>query len=115
MKWLRFGAGPLALLLWLGSVGVAMVEIVVVRDLVLRLFVFIVSQGGQFPRRVENAYWSGATLSNIVVLILGVAVAIFAIATGEYHSRRVGTSQSWKLFGWTFAVQLAIFVLAYFL
>lgn len=115
MNWLRYGAGPLTVFLWLASVGVAIVEIVLVRDLVLSLFVFIVSEGGQFPRWVENAYGSGATLSHITVLILGIGVVVFAIATGEYHSRHAGTSRSWRLFGWTFGVQLAIFMLAYFL
>jgi hypothetical protein len=112
MKWLRYGAGPLTALLWLVSVVVALVEIILVRDLVLSLFVYIVSEGGRFPRWVENAYWSGAMLSNIVVLILGVAVVVFAVATGEYHSRHAGAARSWRLFGWTFGVQLAIYLLA---
>jgi hypothetical protein len=115
MTWFqRIGVGLLAVILWLLSVGGAIVAIVFVRDLVLLIFALIVSRGGQNLQRLDNAFWSGAILSNVSVLILAVAVVIFAVATGEYHSRHVGTRQSWKVFGWTFAVELAIFLLAYF-
>lgn len=50
-----------------------------------------------------------------LVFLLGLAFLIFFIATSEYHRKRVGTRESWRLFAWTIAVEISIIILYYLL
>jgi hypothetical protein len=111
----KIPVGWLAALLWLASVALAMVEIVVVRELVMRFYALLVNWINPAAQRYGPEFWSALSLRNFVVLILALLVLIFAVATGEYHARRVGTRSSWKLFAWSFGVELAILLLAYFI
>ena len=58
---------------------------------------------------------AGAGLSSGVAIVLGLALMLVVIGTAEYHRTRVGRSESWRLFGVTIAVELAIVILHYFL
>lgn len=51
----------------------------------------------------------------ITVFILALLLLIYIIWSTEYHLKRVGTPESWRLFGWTIAVELSIILLNYFL
>ena len=63
----------------------------------------------------------GGSLANIqasapiVVFFLALVMLIFIIWSTEYHLKRVGKPESWRLFGWTIAVELSIILLNYFL
>ena len=50
-----------------------------------------------------------------LIFLLALAFLIFIIATAEYHRKRVGTRQSWRLFAWTIAVEIAILLIFYIL
>jgi hypothetical protein len=50
-----------------------------------------------------------------VVFLLALVMLIFIIWSTEYHLKRVGKPESWRLFGWTIAVELSIILLNYFL
>jgi hypothetical protein len=78
-------------------------EIVVVQNVLLRVYA-----------RFWRDYWTGATLRNGIVFALAVVWLVFAIGSAEYHRTRVGKRASWKLFGVTAAVELAILVVAFF-
>lgn len=51
----------------------------------------------------------------IVVFLLALLMLIYIIWSTEYHIKRVGKPESWRLFGWTIAVELSIILLNYFL
>ena len=51
----------------------------------------------------------------VTVFILALLLLIYIIWSTEYHLKRVGTIESWRLFGWTIAVELSIILLSYFL
>ena len=104
MQLKQISAGVLALILWIATAVVGLVEIVVVRDMVLRLY-------GRFG----SSYWSGVMLGNVTVLVLALAWLALVVGTGEYHRGHVGERNSWKVFGWTIAVEVAILVLAFFI
>jgi hypothetical protein len=100
----KISAGVLALILWIVTAVVGLVEIVVVRTMVLRLY-----------GRLGSSYWSGVTLGNFTVLFLAIVWLVFVIGTGEYHRGHVGERSSWRLFGMTVGVELAVFVLAQYI
>jgi hypothetical protein len=51
----------------------------------------------------------------IVVFLLALLMLIYIIWSTEFHLKRVGKPESWRLFGWTIAVELSIILLNYFL
>jgi len=81
---------------------VGLLEIYLLQEMALRIYV-----------RFGSDYYSGVNIRNVVVLILALLYIAFAVGTGEYHYGRFGQRNSWRLFGWTIAVQLAILVLCY--
>jgi len=103
MQLKRIPAGLLAILLWIATCALGLLEVYLLQEMVLRVYV-----------RFGSDYYSGVNIRNVVVLILALLYIAFAIGTGEYHYRRFGQRSSWRLFGWTIAVQLAILVLCYF-
>ncbi len=103
MQLKRIPAGLLAILLWIATCALGLLELYLLQEMVLRVYV-----------RFGSDYYSGVNIRNVVVLILALLYIAFAIGTGEYHYRRFGQRSSWRLFGWTIAVQLAILVLCYF-
>jgi len=98
------GLGMLTFILWAATAAVGFWEaIFVVRSMLLRIFAVF-----------WGDYWSGVTLNNFAVLVLSVIWVAFAIGSAEYHRTRVGQRASWKLFGLTAAVELAILAMAFF-
>lgn len=65
--------------------------------------------------RLGGSIQEATTSSLGLVFILGIAFLIFIIASTEYHIKRVGKPESWRLFGWTIAVELSLLVLYYIL
>lgn len=107
-------AGLITIVLWLVSVGIAIAQIVVVRELVMRLYTFALTLSGAILDVHGTEFWAGVTLQNFLVVLLAMGVVAFAVATGEYHAKRVGTERSWRLFAWTYLTQLLISAIAYF-
>ena len=50
-----------------------------------------------------------------LVFILAVIFLIFIVATTEYHMKKVGRPESWRLFGWTLAIEIGILIIYYLL
>lgn len=94
----------LAFALWLISFGLGLQAIY---DLTQIISVVRVAMGSSLEQ----------TQLSIPVLIffLALLLLIFIIWSTEYHLKRVGTPESWRLFGWTIAVELSIILLNYLL
>ena len=51
----------------------------------------------------------------LLIFFLALLLLIFLIWSTEYHTKRVGKPESWRLFGWTIAFELSIILLSYLL
>ncbi len=87
----------LAFVLWIGTAIVGLQVIVVVMDLLLWLASLGLS--------------SGVVILSIWPLCI-VWIAL-VVGGGEYHYQRLGQRSSWRLFGWTVAVELLILMMPY--
>ena len=100
----NIAAGVLAFVLWLVTFGLGLEGIYIVHQIFLLIYIYF--RGSL--RTVEM-------LSLILVFLMGLALLLFVIGTAEYHRKRVGRPESWRLFGWTIAAELSILVLYYIL
>ncbi len=94
----------LVLCLWLGTIGIGLYQIVILRGMVLRLYAVFWSNR-----------WFAVTLGNWSIVAFAMAWIAFAFGTGEYHFRHVGERSSWRLLGISIAVEAAIMILAFFI
>lgn len=100
----QLGSTLLAVVLWLVSFGLGLQAIY---DLTQIISVIRVMLGGSLQE---------AQLSiPVLVFFLALVFLIFIIWSTEYHLKRVGKPESWRLFGWTIAVELSIILLNYLL
>lgn len=49
---------------------------------------------------------------NILALLLGLVWIVVVVGGAEYHRTRVGLLDSWRLFGWTLGVEVALLLAA---
>jgi hypothetical protein len=89
-------AGGLTLILWLGMAAIGLYEIVVVREMLYRIY-------AQF----WNDYWVAVVLGQWSVLIMSVLWIVFVIYTGEYHYHHINQRESWRMFGWTLLIEMS--------
>jgi len=94
----------LAIILWLFTFVMGLESIYIVREL---YYLIRVRLGGS----VEQAELAVPVL----VFFMALGFLIFIVASTEYHAKRVGRPESWRLFGWTIAVELSLFILYYIL
>ncbi len=94
----------IAFMLWLGSSLVALVNIIVIRDLTIAAVIF---SGGN-PE-------SAGTVAILTVLVAAMIAIGVIIGGAEYHFKHLGQPSSWKLFSWTIITQLLVIVLPYLL
>jgi len=100
----RFLFGVLTIVLLLITFGLGLECIYVIREIFYLLFV---SMGGSMVKAERIAL--------ALVFVLALAFLVFIIGTAEYHRKRPGTRESWRLFAWSIAVELSIIVLYYIL
>ena len=101
----------LAVVLWAGTSVLAFLEILIVREIVLRIYAHFAATGGFY----ERAYGGGVILGVGAAMTMGVVCVGIIIGGGEYHLKNFGQPKSWRLFGWTIAVEVSIFALALFI
>lgn len=94
----------LALVLWLASAALGLYSIYLVKELFILIFV---SLGGSLS--LAERFSLG------ILYFFGLVYMVFIVTTTEFHLKRVGRSESWRLFGWTLAVELSILLLYIFL
>lgn len=92
----------LAFILWSGTFFIGLLNILVVRDLTIAVYIF----NGGSP--------AGASVVTILSVMIAAMVYIGIVIGGaEYHYKHIGQPGSWKLFSWTIFIQLFIMVLPY--
>ena len=96
--------GLLAIVLWLLVFGLGLQAIY---DLMQIISLVRVALGGSLAAVQAS--------TPIMVFFLALVMLIYIIWSTEYHIKRVGTFESWRLFGWTLAVELSIILLNYLL
>ena len=100
----QWAPGLLAIVLWLVSFVLGLQAIYSLMQVISLLRVAL---GGSLANIQAS--------TPIVVFLLALIMLIFIIWSTEYHLKRVGKPESWRLFGWTIAVELSIVLLNYFL
>jgi len=93
----------LALVLWLATSAAAVLEVVLVRDIVVSLYLAL-----QQSPSSELSLYNATAIGRLVTAAVGVIVAIFVIVSGEYHNKHLGERRSWRTFAWTAGVEFAI-------
>ena len=94
----------LAIGLWLVTFGLGLEAIYLVKEIFYLIYTRL---GGGIDQAERFALG--------LVFVLALFFLVFIIATTEYHRKRVGRPESWRLFGWTIAVELSIIILNYLL
>lgn len=106
----RILSGALAFVLWAATALVGLYEIVLLRDMIFRLYArFWVRYDGR-----GKDYWRALALGNWALVPLSIAWIALVVGGGEYHYKRFGQRGSWKLFGWTVVVETLVLALALF-
>jgi len=100
----KIGNSILAILLWLVTFGLGLESIYIIKE----LYYLINVQLGGSVAQAEN-------FVPVLVFLLAIGFLIFIIASTEYHIKRVGRPESWRLFGWTLAVEVSLLILYYLL
>ena len=91
-----------ALILWLGSAFIGLLDLLVLRDLAIMA---VIAMDGRNATAGPVA---------IIAVILGAMLYIgFIIGGAEYHFKNIGLPASWKLFSITLLGQLFILILPY--
>lgn len=107
----KIGTALIAFALWLVTAVVGLYEIVLIRDMVVRVYARFFGDD-----RVYGAdYWGGVALGQVLVVIMAIVWIGLVIGAGEYHYKHFGQPKSWRLFARVIAVELAILVLALFI
>ena len=100
----RIGWGALAFGLWAATAALGFLEIGVVLGISLRIYAHF-----------WGDYWGGIALRNGAMWVLAIVWLGLVIGGGEYHYKKWGQPESWRLFGRTIAAELSILVLAHFI
>lgn len=101
-------SGMFAFVLWAFTAILGFYEIFLGRELLFRIYARFWS--GSARRGAD--YWTALTLGNSAMVALAIAWIALVMGGGEYHYRRVGQRCSWKLFGWTIAIEMIVLALA---
>ena len=100
----------LAILLWLTTLVVGLLDIYVVPFITIsiyaRFFLYNVSNATPIDLATSN------TVRITTIFIAAVVYVIFLIATSEYHFKHLDQPHSWRLLGTTIAVELLIIIIA---
>ena len=93
-KKIRYTA--LAGFLWLLTAGLGLQTIYTIKDVYFFLFVVLLHGSSVTADRVTP--W--------LLFLLALIYLAFIVISTEYHAKRLGTPESWKLFGWTLVVEI---------
>jgi hypothetical protein len=85
--------------LWLLSTVVAVPEVYLGSQIMLGMWLLVSGTPN---------YDLGVMIQNWSAVIFGIVALCVIVGTGEYHRKHVGQRTSWRLFAWTFVVELVI-------
>ncbi len=98
-------AHALVLLLWLASAVVALAEIILGARVAQAIYV----RAGGTTLAMYNLIFQ------VVALVLGLVALGFIIGSAEYHLTRAGQKGSWRLFAWSYGLELLLLILYFVL
>jgi len=98
----QISSSLLAIVLWLVSFGLGLQGIYILTQIVALIYV---SLGGSIDAAERSVL--------VLAFFLALGFLIFIVASTEYHLKRIGKPESWRLFSWTIAVELSLLVLYY--
>ena len=107
----KIGTAVATLVLWAFTAALGMFEILVVRDMVLRVYARFFADDWAYG----DDYWGGVALGQVLVVILAIVWIGLIIGAAEYHYKYFGQPKSWRLFARVIGVELAVLVLAFFI
>ena len=99
----RISTTLLAGCLWLVTAGLGLEAIYDIKE----IFYLIVANLGGSIQKAE-------VFVPPLMFFLGILYLGFIIVSTEYHLKRIGSKKSWRLFGWTIAVEVSLFIIYYF-
>ena len=91
----------LTVLLWVATSVMAIVDISFLTDIAVGIYFRI--QNDLHP---SQALYMATSFGRIVTALIGVAVGVFVVVSGELHAKHLGRRKSWVLFAGTIAVEL---------
>jgi hypothetical protein len=91
-----------ALILWLGSAFIGLLDLIVLRDLAIMAVI-----------AVDGPNAAAGPIAIMTVLLGAMLYIGFVIGGAEYHYKNIGLPGSWKLFSITLLGQLFILILPY--
>jgi len=91
-----------ALILWLGSAFIGLLDLIVLRDLAIMAVI-----------AVDGRNATAGPIAIMTVLLGAMLYIGFVIGGAEYHYKNIGLPGSWKLFSMTLLGQLFILILPY--
>lgn len=100
----KFTSSALAVVLWIISAVLGLQSIYLIKEI---FYLIYVSLGGNVKR--------AETFVPALVFVLALVYLVFIVGTTEYHMKRAGRPESWRLFGWTIAVEVSLLILYYIL
>jgi hypothetical protein len=97
--------------LWLTTVILGLLSVLASREMIMRTYLRF------FPGEAWAASVGKGSLSFLNILIafpLAIVFIVIVIGGFEYHHKRLGQPQSWRLLARTLAVELSILLLAWY-
>jgi len=104
-------SGVLALALWIGTAVAGLAAIATILDIALHVYAAFWSDYGFYGSDLRTAQ----ALRQFLVFPLAILWLAMVVGGGEYHYKRYGEPNSWRLFARTIGVEASIFVLAWFI
>lgn len=104
----RIGRVAPAAGLWLLTSALSFVLIPTVLDMSTRIYAAFWGDYGFYGR----SYWSAVALRQFLTFPMTLFALMVIIGGAEYHSRNLGSPASWRMFGRTLALELALLAMA---
>ncbi len=99
----RTAVSAAAFMLWLTTVGLGLEGLRLIQLIYMLIYGYF---GGNMRDAERQTIW--------LMFVLALAFMGFVIGTAEYHRKRVGRPESWRLFAWTIGAELSILAFYYF-
>jgi hypothetical protein len=97
----------LTAILWLATAALGMLCIMYGHDLLVTAIVAGIGQVSPLDDTVR-ARGTVVTIYNVTFMLLAIIWLAVVVGGADYHFRRVGQPQSWRVFAWVIGVELAL-------
>ncbi len=98
----KIGLSALAVILWLVTIGLGLQAIASAQYLLTLIFVWA---GGDMK--------FAEVIASPIICAMAIGMIAFTLITGEYHRKRIGKAESWRLFAWSIGFELVILLIHY--